>query len=1128
MEESDITRSRTQRPDVRIDRTLGWAERSRPRVLCPGAQRRTEFLRVAIAAVGALGLCSSVLAQLPPAQVRSDASPPSTQPSAGDLMPPLNLLSKAALSDPILPADTRIEARKVSTWNKGDSQLLLLEGDIVFSVGSYGFRGDRAVVRIDTQSLPGRSVRHFSAYINNATPLRGNGPVTAEAPRLFVTASTTGDVRLSTNLLEERDASTDPLVVAAEQRRERYLISLATRTQPVPTGSPLFSPEAQALRQARRQEIARDADDRLAKTIERRINEIAAKQQAQKEAQETARIEAVEMAHAPESTTPPQPPPGVSPQTLANRAQARVKANKVLPGQGVVSFSADKVVFDQNDATSPYIALMGRVRLMYQDSDTGRTMTLTADNAVLFPSPQAMQRLANKQAGAEDLRGIYLEDNVVATDGQYTIRAPRVYYDIPANKAVVLDAVLYAFEPTVRVPLYMRAEKLMQESRTVFSAENAMVTTSEFAEPHFAVAANRMTFEKELAPSTASSTAITGQEEQAVDPQSAPGRWKFTAETVGPSMSGNTVKFFPKLAGYAEETPMRAIAVSNNHTGMNVRTTWDVFGLADEVAPTGVDAAARVDYLGEHGPGLGLDLKYDLPRMYGFLDGYFVADDQGEDRIGGRTDIGHADDQRGFFLWRNRNFLTADRTWELSLEAAYVSDPTFLEEFRRDQADNSKPYETSAYLKKQEQDWAMTFLAAYDLNEFTPQTTLLQTPGYYTEKLPEAGYYRVATPLWDDRLTYYTENRISRLRASAGRDKPSDRGFTEKLSQQLFGMPAEQRFTDALYETGFPDGYVTRGDTRHEIQAPMKFGDFDLIPYAVGRATAYDDDFAEFNNGEGNDNTRLWGAVGTRFHTQFSRAYDRVEDPLLDLHRLRHIVEPSLDLFYAGTTVDATDIPVFDPDVESLSDGGGVKLGLRNTLQTQRGGPGRYRSVDWLVVNTDLVLRSNEGDAQQDKLMPRYYSYRPEYSLGGDHFFSDAAWQVTEALSAVGAVTYNLESSDIAQWRAAINMRHTPQLTSYVEYTDLEFLDSQLLGYGFTYDLTTKYAIAFKQTYDVRAQNARSTQVTLERRLPRWRLIGLVSHDGIDRDTTVGFVIVPEGLPGGRFANPLINRLQQD
>lgn len=1111
--------------------------------------------------LAALALGASLLAPLnTKAQSVPGTPAPSHTPLPGatlaQLQAPQSMRSRSVLSDPVVSSDTVLRARKVNVWMEGESQVLLLDGEVTISIGTYGFRGDRAVLRIDPEQRPGRVIRHLSAYIDNASPLRGGGPVSTQAPRLFVTASTTGSLTMYTDLLEPKSAASDPLVGAAQQRLQRHLVVLAKRTGDIPAdASPIFGPQVDAARAARRQAIANDANQRLTQSIDRRVNELTQRADDRKRA-ELAELSAQEqlleepslwvpapgapaMARAPDAPTVP----GASgPASAAEIARANEQRNRILPNAGLVNFSAEKIVFDQNEINEPYIVLMGRVRVMYQDYTIDRTMTLTAENAVIFLSPQALGNLAQKQAKATDIRGVYLEDNVIATDGQYTIRAPRVFYDVPNNQALVLDAVLYTFDVQRQIPLYLRASKLQQESRTRFSATDAQITTSEFGEPHFAIAANRLTFEQETTPTPGSPTFGTNDGSLA-DGTSGGGsgggaiigsgggtgtqsRWKFTGEGMGPALGGNPFKFWPKLSGYAEETPLRRVDVQVNHSGPQVKTAWDMFGLMGELRPDGVDWLARIDMLGEHGPGIGTDLRYDLPRMYGFLDAYFLGYDQGEDEIGDRMDVGHDDDQRGFGLWRHRQYLTNDRTWELTLEAAYVSDETFLEEFRRDLADESKPFETAIYLKKQEKDWAATFLASYDLNEFTPQTTLLQSPGYTVEKLPELGYYRVGTPLWNERLTYFTENRASYVRASVGNDRPLDRGFRNPVSQLLFGIPNTTPFDQAAEANGLPDDFVLRGDSRHEIQAPLKAGMFDIVPYVAGRVTAYNDEFEQYSSGRNDENARLWGSVGTRVHTQVSRTYDRVENDLLDLHRLRHIVEPSLDLFYAGTSIEERDLPVYDPEVENISDGFGTKLGLRNTLQTQRGGDGRWRNVDWLVVNTDLVLRGDEEE-QDQKLMPRYYSYRPEYSLGGDHFFGNVAWQITDTLSSMSAMTYNIENDEIAQWRTGVSMKHTPNLTTHIDYTDLNILDTQILGYGFTYALTRKYSLSLQHDIDLKKSGTRNLTVELERKLPRWRLIVLASHDGIDEDTTVGFVLVPEGLGGGRRSSALLDRVSE-
>src|SRR5690606_1264889 len=182
--------------------------------------------------------------------------------------------------------------------------------------------------------------------------------------------------------------------------------------------------------------------------------------------------------------------------------------------------------------------------------------------------------------------------------------------------------------------------------------------------------------------------------------------------------------------------------------------------------------------------------------------------------------------------------------------------------------------------------------------------------------------------------------------------------------------------------------FVSRFDSRHELSMPMQAGIFKVVPFVVGRITAYDDEFEDFSSDT--DQARFFGATGLRIHTQFQRVDNAVESRLLDLHRLRHIIEPYVMLWYGYSTVSQNDLPVYDTEVESLADGAAVQLGVRNVWQTQRGGPGRWRSVDVLTLDASVVFDS-EGEPDESPT-PQFFEYRPEYSQFGDHVRAAAAW----------------------------------------------------------------------------------------------------------------------------------------
>ncbi len=970
--------------------------------------------------------------------------------------------SHLPLADPVIDANAELTGQSATSWRDGATRWVLLEGDVSLRVRTYHMRASKALVRIDTERRPGLVIRHLSAVLDQVEPGRNNGAVTVDASRLLVTVSTRGQVELSTSLLREPDGVQDPFVRESQQRIARYLALRSGATRPIPPGSMVDMADQKRLAQLR----ARAGGD------------------------PTVRVP---------DTTPPTPippiPPTPTPPVVPDGVR-KADQDRILAPAGTVSFTADRVVFQksQEEGEPNSVALVGHVRILYQDHRQGRHLALRAESAVIFVEGDELSALSSRQTGADAVKGIYLEENVIATDGEYTMRAPRVFYDLANDKAVVLDAVFYTFDSRRKIPLYVRAKKIRQETRQSWVAEDAKFTTSAFAEPHFAIATSQLEIKQD--PSTDGGSP----------------HYRFRAHDTTVRANNVPVFYWPELAGSSSDLPLRRLTAGyRSKDGAVIKTKWDAFALLGRTKPEGVDGTFDVDFLGDHGIALGFDLKYDRPQMFGRVEGYILPYDHEDDDIADRLDIDHDGDTRGFIHLQHRHLLRDN--WELSVEAAYVSDETFLEEFFNERATEQRPYETSIYLKKQEEDWAFTFLAKTDLSDFTAQTPLLQAPGYSVDKMPEVGFYRVATPLLDDRLTWYSENRLSRMRINVGDDSPSERGFSAVQSMINFGIPTTTDFDDALRAAGVPTSSRLRLDSRQEIQAPLKLADIDVVPFAAGRVTAYDDNFEEFA-GE-NDNLRLLGTVGVRFATQISKVDDDVEIPLLDVHRVRHIIEPTADISLTSSTYDPEDVPIYDADVEGLTEGAAFRVGLRNTWQTQRGGPGRWRNVDWLIIDTEYVHRSEDSDVTTP--IPHFFAYRPEFSRGGDHFHANLLWQMSDNVAITGDVVYNLEDDldGVATWHVGATLRHTDRLTSFIDYAEIDVLDSQLLTYGFTYELTRLYTVSLAHRIDVEQKLTRALDIIVTRRLPRWRFAVIVSFDDIDDEQSVGFVLIPDGISSG-------------
>ncbi len=1035
--------------------------------------------------------------------------------------------SSPAANDPILYQDAKIQAVRATVWQDkpatslpGDVgvQWLSLDSRVRIEIGGYGFSADRAVVRIETlpPSAAGQQpIRHLALYLENAKSLPGQntrGPASADAPRLLVTASIQGQVNLITDAFRNdpkliKRAQDEPFYHDALGRINRYL-STPPHSPPL---SPALSPTQTP---AQKPAITQPAPTTSVQTRTQPTQVPGSSMDDPNLPPDTVAAVPVSPSDTSASDTPmPYPQAGnvrsavdmpidITPQPSPPDPQA------ILPATGTVIFHRQTDVYQRGENFDAFV-LIGDVTVVYQDFRGAPGMTLQAENVVVFLNKN--RENANSSFGpgestdAGAIAGIYLEENVIVTDGDYTVRAPRVYYDPASNRAMVLDAVMYTWNVKKQLPIYVRAEQLRQKSKTSWSGKRATITTSEFGVPHFAIAASKITLEERRI-------------------QNAEGEPETRRHVTASNMVGKwgpvPVFYWPYLSGDVEDTALRRIKIGGDYDdqeselNVELETTWDLFGLMGTQAPDGVTADLQIDWLDQHKIGLGTTFNYDRPAMRGRFEGYLLPEDDGFDRPPTSGKIEQNGATRGYINLQHRQELREG--WELTLEGSYVSDELFLAEFFDDKARNDKPFETLIYLKKQENDWALDFLAQYDLIDFMPQLAQLQAPGYQVDRLPELGYYREGTSLWNDRITWYSENRISRVRIAPGEDTPGDRGLNTFFAMRTFGIADTTRFDASLASMGVPLDWVNRFDSRQEIQAPFNIGTINAVPYAVGRVTAYDDDFKTFNSEA--DDKRLWGQVGMRFHTQISKTNDAFDNRALDLHRMRHIIEPSVDISLSGSTVNSEALPVYDPDVESLVDGGMVRVGMRNTWQTQRGGSGRWRSVDWLVLDTDVVMFTDDAaDASQ---LPRYYGYRPEFSMGSDHFHGELLWMVSDAFSMVGEIMHDLQDGQIDQWRIGGQIDQNPRLSYFAELVKTKAFDDEYLSVGMSYQLTSKYKIDFSHSVRLSGNRSSTFAVQVSRKLPRWRLAVNAAIDDIEDTTSFSVLLIPDGVRGRTLALP--------
>ena len=757
------------------------------------------------------------------------------------------------------------------------------------------------------------------------------------------------------------------------------------------------------------------------------------------------------------------------------------------------------------------ITVTGGVYLARGTADSGEFLQIQADNAVVFLAPgQELQTPAGREAaglggaspsafspgarsgegragetrkgsdgqllasgfGDVEVEGAYLEGDVQLTQGPHMIRASRLYYDFLRDRALILDAVARTLLMERNIPLYVRASEIRQLSANEFTAENAIVTTSEFHTPHYHVGASRVDVINTTPPDLRGrATGMTSG--------------TFSIHDATFNLSGHPLLWWPFVRGSVDtsETSIRSLRLGfSGDFGAEVETKWHMFSLLGLETPKGFDSTLNLDYYTERGPAIGVDTDYERDRYFGQLKSYLLAD-RGQDELGRDREEPAAHDVRGRFLLRHRQYLEDD--WQVSLELSYISDRNFLEEFFKPEFQTGKEQETLLYLKKQHDNWAFTALLQTNILDFVTQT----------ERFPDLAYFRLGERV-GDLATWYTENRLGVVRYRAG-----DRTVHEFLRDVLRGGSVDG-FRDEQTQSS---GATGRIDTRQELDAPIDIGPWRFVPFVTGRGTAWDDSPQDGNAG------RAFGSAGVRGSMYLTRMYPGVRSELFDIDGLRHVVKPDIVAWAAGANRDPHELYPFDETVEGMHDASGAAFGVRQRWQTKRGEGADRRSVDVYTHDLEIGAYDNAGG---DVVTNGYTSFsRPENSLARNYVNSSTVWRINDRTALLSETNYDLNDAQVDILNVSMAVERTPRFSYLIGYRFIDQSNSNLLGFDMNYRLTEKHTVAFRELFDLDRGRTLDFTVGLIRKHPRWFSALSFELNESEDDFGVSLSIWPEGLP---------------
>lgn len=796
---------------------------------------------------------------------------------------------------------------------------------------------------------------------------------------------------------------------------------------------------------------------------------------------------------------PPRPPEDArSPIQISPSAETvrRMKARK--PPKSV-SFSADKLTHQPYREDRSVVVAIGNVMLSQGSPATpGEYMELRADSAVVFRKPDQPgvsipgilqgkesarssttqpstlpaaleptltgdEKTPRSQAG-EWVSAVYLEGDVVLTRGQRMIRAARLYYDFETDRALILDVVARALEESRGLPIYVRAETVRQLSIDQYEATDAQVTTSEFYTPHASMGAGRVIL-----------TDRTPRNERGEIIGVMAGSYKAYNTTL--NLEGVPLAWWPASSGdfSADRMAFRSAKFGyHSDFGGTFETRWYLFNLLGLETPPGFDASLKLDYFTDRGPGVGIDADYVRDNYYGLFRGYYIHDD-GEDDLGGELRDGPPDhENRGRVLLRHRQYLPED--WELTLEGAYVSDDNYLESFERNEFENGKDQETLLYLLKRRDNWQFSALANARVNDFFTQT----------EHLPDVSLSLVGEPMARV-ATFFHESR-----AGIVRYEPDERRWRNGQNRRD--------------NTG-ATGAVMRADAREEVEFPLRMlGPLQLTPYLMVRGTAWDD----MPRGQSGDQ-RGFGSYGLRGNMILSRVYENVESELFDLHRLRHVIKPDFTIWNAHANQSPDGLTPFDPGVETIDDFGGGTIGFRQRWQTQRGGPGHWKTVDWITWDVEAGFFTDKRAAHRTH--GDFIMSRPEESISSNFISNYFAYRISDSTVLIHDGVYDLNRDQVGTTNVTLAVEREPRLAYFVGWRYIHDTDSNLFGFGANYKLNEKHTVGFREFYDIDEGRNHSTELIYIRRWPRWYTAVALDIDRTLDDVGIHFSLWPEGAP---------------
>ncbi|MDA7977495.1 MAG: organic solvent tolerance protein OstA [Pirellulales bacterium] len=762
------------------------------------------------------------------------------------------------------------------------------------------------------------------------------------------------------------------------------------------------------------------------------------------------------------------------------------------------------------------------VNVIIEGDDRFGTVDVSADRVVVWTSENLSLDGSEAQDADQPLE-LYLEGNVVFRQGERVMHAQRMYYDARREIGTIVAAEILTPLESYEGLIRLKADVVQQISRDRFVATNSFVTTSRLGDPSYRLSSGTVYFEDKQKPAVDPLTGIpvidplTG--EQAIDHDRSAtslNNFIFLEET--------PIGYWPIFAANLERPTyyLRRISFANDNIfGTQILTDWDPYQiLGIENPPPGTDWDFSLDWLSERGFGHGTRFSYqgmnllNVPSTYAGLVDFWGIEDRGLDTLG--QDRGGLTPEKNYrfrLFGRQRLSLPGDLT--LSTELGWISDRNFLEQYFESEWDTFKDLSTGGELKKIIDNSVWSLSGDVQLNSFFTQT-----------QGAEAQHTWLGESLFSDRITWYENTKIGYrdIEVATTPEDPVD-------ASKFMLLPWEV------------DNEGLRFATRHELDMPLQAGPAKVVPYVMGEFAHWDEDVF------GDQLDRLYGKLGVRASLPIWSVNPGVENDLFNVHGLAHKVVFELDGSVADANEDIFDLPLYDPlqddaqehflrraqfntfggmpipakfddrvyalrsglgdwvtspSTEIVDDLATVRMGVHQRWQTRRGFPGRRRTLDWIVLDSDITLFP---DADRD-------NFGQEFGLASYGF----RWHVGDRLVLTSDGMADMFGDGMRIVRVGGQLSRPPRGSVFVNFSSLEGpISSQLLSFSYNYRMSPKWISSLTTSFDFGEDVNLGQNVAVTRIGESFLVTFGFSVDATRDNVGVTLAIEPRFLPGLRF-----------